>query len=228
MKITPHRQRHAGRARGRAAPEPRRLPARRAPAHRLATSAASTACAARAPCAWTASLVRGCLMLAAQADGCRVETIEGLAESGALADLQRAFRRRTPCSAASARRGCCSRPTSCWSASRGPTPRRSARPSAPTTAAAPAITPSSRPISRAAERRAGVARPPAAARGRRAGYIGRTVVRPQTARLVAGRGTYTDDVVAAAARARRVRALAPRPRAHRRHRHRARPRRCPA
>src|SRR5262249_45631525 len=26
-------------------------------------------------------------------------------------------------------------------------------------------------------------------------YIGRSVVRPQTARLVAGRGTYTDDVV---------------------------------
>jgi carbon-monoxide dehydrogenase small subunit len=36
--------------------------------------------------------VRGCLMLAAQADGCRVETIEGLAESGAIAELQRAFR----------------------------------------------------------------------------------------------------------------------------------------
>src|SRR6266545_5236224 len=37
-------------------------------------------------------LVRGCLMLAAQADGCRVETIEGLAERGALAELQQAFR----------------------------------------------------------------------------------------------------------------------------------------
>src|SRR5262245_16100600 len=37
-------------------------------------------------------LVRGCLMLAAQADGCWVETIEGLAESGAIAHLQRAFR----------------------------------------------------------------------------------------------------------------------------------------
>jgi carbon-monoxide dehydrogenase small subunit len=37
-------------------------------------------------------LARGCLMLAAQADGCRVETIEGLAEQGVLADLQRAFR----------------------------------------------------------------------------------------------------------------------------------------
>ena len=37
-------------------------------------------------------LVRGCLMLAAQADGCRVETIEGLSDSGALAPLQQAFR----------------------------------------------------------------------------------------------------------------------------------------
>src|SRR5262249_1124613 len=38
------------------------------------------------------SLVRGCLMLAVQTDGCRVETIEGVAESGAITNLQRAFR----------------------------------------------------------------------------------------------------------------------------------------
>jgi aerobic-type carbon monoxide dehydrogenase small subunit (CoxS/CutS family) len=38
--------------------------------------------------------VRGCLMLAAQADGVRVETIEGLAASGELADLQEEFHRR--------------------------------------------------------------------------------------------------------------------------------------
>jgi carbon-monoxide dehydrogenase small subunit len=36
-------------------------------------------------------IVRGCLMLAAQADGLRVDTIEGLAESGEIADLQEAF-----------------------------------------------------------------------------------------------------------------------------------------
>jgi len=35
--------------------------------------------------------VRGCLMLAVQADGCSVETIEGLTESGEIADLQEAF-----------------------------------------------------------------------------------------------------------------------------------------
>jgi len=34
---------------------------------------------------------RGCLMLAVQADGCSVETIEGLTESGEIADLQEAF-----------------------------------------------------------------------------------------------------------------------------------------
>ena len=39
-------------------------------------------------------IVRGCLMLALQADGACVETIEGLSESGAIADLQRAFHER--------------------------------------------------------------------------------------------------------------------------------------
>jgi len=39
-------------------------------------------------------IVRGCLMLAAQADGRRVETIEGLSDSGELAELQEAFHRR--------------------------------------------------------------------------------------------------------------------------------------
>jgi carbon-monoxide dehydrogenase small subunit len=35
--------------------------------------------------------VRGCLMLAVQADGCEVETVEGLSASGEIADLQAAF-----------------------------------------------------------------------------------------------------------------------------------------
>ena len=37
--------------------------------------------------------VRGCLMLAVQADGTYVNTIEGLSDSGAIADLQDAFHR---------------------------------------------------------------------------------------------------------------------------------------
>ena len=36
-------------------------------------------------------IVRGCLMLAVQADGCMVETIEGLSDSKELAPLQKAF-----------------------------------------------------------------------------------------------------------------------------------------
>jgi aerobic carbon-monoxide dehydrogenase small subunit len=36
-------------------------------------------------------IVRGCLMLAVQANGCKVETIEGLSDSGELKQLQKAF-----------------------------------------------------------------------------------------------------------------------------------------
>ena len=39
-------------------------------------------------------VVRGCLMLAVQCDGHKVETIEGASDSGAIADLQEAFRTR--------------------------------------------------------------------------------------------------------------------------------------
>jgi carbon-monoxide dehydrogenase small subunit len=38
--------------------------------------------------------VRGCLTLAVQCDGAEVETIEGLSDSGSIADLQDAFARR--------------------------------------------------------------------------------------------------------------------------------------
>jgi carbon-monoxide dehydrogenase small subunit len=40
------------------------------------------------------AIVRGCLMLAVQCDGARVETIEGLSDTGEIADLQSAFARR--------------------------------------------------------------------------------------------------------------------------------------
>src|SRR5215470_8653700 len=36
-------------------------------------------------------IIRGCLMLAVQANGCKVDTIEGLSDSREIADLQRAF-----------------------------------------------------------------------------------------------------------------------------------------
>ena len=39
-------------------------------------------------------IVRSCLMLAVQAEGALVETIEGLSDSGEISDLQEAFRAR--------------------------------------------------------------------------------------------------------------------------------------
>jgi aerobic carbon-monoxide dehydrogenase small subunit len=40
------------------------------------------------------AVVRGCLMLAVQCDGARVETIEGISDAGEIADLQSAFEAR--------------------------------------------------------------------------------------------------------------------------------------
>jgi carbon-monoxide dehydrogenase small subunit len=53
------------------------------------------------------AVVRGCLMLAVQCDGARVETIEGVADTDEIADLQQASSRATRCNAATARRACC-------------------------------------------------------------------------------------------------------------------------
>ncbi len=39
-------------------------------------------------------IIRGCLLLAVQADGASVQTIEGLSDSGEISDLQEAFRQR--------------------------------------------------------------------------------------------------------------------------------------
>jgi carbon-monoxide dehydrogenase small subunit len=39
-------------------------------------------------------VVRGCLMLAVQCDGAKVETIEGVSDTGQIADLQEAFEKR--------------------------------------------------------------------------------------------------------------------------------------
>jgi carbon-monoxide dehydrogenase small subunit len=39
-------------------------------------------------------IARGCLMLAVQCDGARVETIEGVSDTGEIADLQDAFEKR--------------------------------------------------------------------------------------------------------------------------------------
>ncbi len=58
------------------------------------TSVASTGCAVPVRSVSTARLFGSCLMLAVQAQGASVETIEGLSDSGEVADLQAAFRQR--------------------------------------------------------------------------------------------------------------------------------------
>jgi carbon-monoxide dehydrogenase small subunit len=40
------------------------------------------------------AIVRGCLLLAVQCDGARIDTIEGVSDTGEIADLQRAFAER--------------------------------------------------------------------------------------------------------------------------------------
>jgi carbon-monoxide dehydrogenase small subunit len=50
--------------------------------------------------------VKSCTVFAVQADGAKVETVEGLAQNGALHPLQEGFWSATACSAASARPAC--------------------------------------------------------------------------------------------------------------------------
>jgi len=139
-------------------------------------------------------LVRGCLMLAAQADGSRVDTIEGVAASGEIAHLQAAFRLEN-----AAQCGFC---TPGMLLAAHDLLQRVERPDAAAIRTAiggnycrctgyHAIV---RAVERAAALRAGRAPEAPHAAGADDDYIGRAVVRPQTARLVAGRGVYTDDL----------------------------------
>ena len=89
-------------------------------------------------------IVRGCLVLAASLDGAKVETIEGVSDSGEIRDLQEAFVARNACQC-----GYCTPGMLLTAADllqvqrRRRRARRSASTSPATTAAAPAITPSS-------------------------------------------------------------------------------------
>ncbi len=104
-------------------------------------------------------VVRGCLMLAVQADGSDVVTIEGLTDSGEVADLQAAFVQRNALQCGFCTPGMLMTAAELL-AERQPRPGTRSGPSCPaTTAAAPAITPSSmrwpppwKPARRAADR----------------------------------------------------------------------------
>jgi CO/xanthine dehydrogenase Mo-binding subunit/aerobic-type carbon monoxide dehydrogenase small subunit (CoxS/CutS family) len=140
-------------------------------------------------------LARGCLMFAVQADGTHVETIEGLSESGAVKELQQAFRLENALQCGFCTSGLLV--TAHDLLTRVPHPddatiRNAISGNYCRCTGYHAIV---RAVARAAALRRGdpgaVPPPPTRPEG---GYIGRSVVRPETARLVAGRGVFTDDV----------------------------------
>ncbi|HEU4728180.1 MAG TPA: molybdopterin cofactor-binding domain-containing protein, partial [Kofleriaceae bacterium] len=136
--------------------------------------------------------LRGCLMLAAQADGCRVETIEGLAESGVLAPLQQAFRMENALQCGFCTAGMLLTAHALLERDPHPDPATVREAIGGNYCRCTGYHAIVQAVLRATGRRGSAASAPAPSGDD--GYIGRSVVRPQTARLVAGRGTYTDDV----------------------------------
>ena len=114
--------------------------------------------------------VKSCTVLAVQADGAEVTTIEGLATNGELHPCSRPSTSTTRCSAATARPGWCMATVSLLAENPNPSeerdPRRRSR---ATSAAAPATTTSSRPSRPRRRRRGARWRPPRAALRRPAG-----------------------------------------------------------
>ena len=147
-----HRRRRAVRRRGRTADAARPLPAGTARARSAPSSAATPATAAPAPCTLDGQSVKSLRVLAVQADGGEVTTIEGLARDGQLHPMQKAF---NECHALQC--GFCTpghdhgrgRPARARTRTRART--RSARASRATSAAAPATRTSCAPCSSAAQ-----------------------------------------------------------------------------
>ena len=135
--------------------------------------------------------VRGCLMLAAQADGCRVETIEGVAESGEIAELQRAFRMENALQCGFCTSGMLLTASDLLARDPHPDPAAIREALGGNYCRCTGYHAIVQAVLRAADGRTAPVPPASDGDG---GYIGRPVVRPQTARLVAGRGMFTDDV----------------------------------
>jgi carbon-monoxide dehydrogenase large subunit len=139
-------------------------------------------------------LVRGCLMLAIQADECQVETIEGLDEQGALKHLQQAFRGENALQCGFCTPGMLLTAHDLLEREPRPDPAAIRVAIGGNYCRCTGYHAIVQAIARAAELRRGqgtTAPPPPDDAD---GYIGRAVSRPQAARLVAGRGLYTDDL----------------------------------
>ena len=142
-------------------------------------------------------------MLAVQCDGATVETIEGLSDSGEIADLQAAFEQRNALQCGYCTPGMLTAAQDLLEATAAcRAARKSASICRATTAAAPATTPSSMRWRRWRRARAGGKQmkitdnspPVLTALDRPNSYIGRSVPRPNLQRLTQGRGQYVSDV----------------------------------
>src|SRR5262249_29400408 len=136
-------------------------------------------------------LVRGCLMLAAQAEGSHVETIERLAERGALTALQRAFRAENALQCGFCTSGMLLTAHELLEREPHPDPTAIRDALGANYCRCTGYHAIVQAVARAAAGHGDGSKRDGSAD---AGHIGRAVVRPQTARLVAGRGTYTDDL----------------------------------
>ena len=161
-------------------------------------------------------IVRSCLMLAVQVDGAAVETIEGLSDSGEIADLQAAFRDRNALQCGFCTPGMLMAAQDLLRQNRKPDARaKSASISPAITAAAPAIRPSSMP-SRTRRGRgwsAGMSSirvnpETLSVLDRPNSYIGKTVPRPESRPVAAGARAIRQRHGTAAHGACRLRALA--------------------
>ena len=181
-------------------------------------------------------IVRGCLMLAAQCDGAKVETIEGLSDTGEIADLQAAFEQRNALQCGFCTPGMLLTAQDLLAAAAA---CRAATKSASTSPAITAAAPATRPSSTRSKRWRKRARERSDENHRRLparltaldrpnSYIGRSVPRPNLHAAHARARAICQRRHAAAHGACRLRALAARACAHRRRSKPTRRRRRPA
>jgi carbon-monoxide dehydrogenase small subunit len=146
-------------------------------------------------------IVRGCLTLAVQCDGARVETIEGMSDAGEIADLQAAFEKRNALQCGFCTPGMLLTAQELLSCGKVPSREQIRNTSLATTVAAPAIRPSStrsKPWHRRArelndENRRGQSLLPHRTRPAQLLYRPLSAA-PNLARLTQGRAQYVSDV----------------------------------
>ncbi len=149
------------------------------------------------------AVVRGCLMLAVQCDGARVDTIEGVADTGEIADLQQAFIERNALQCGYCTPGMLTHRAGAAGRRRRSEPRANPRPPRRQLLPLHRLSGDRRRGRGGGERARGedvmkIAEdlpPILSALDRPNSYIGRSVPRPNLARLTQGRAQFVSDVV---------------------------------